>query len=365
MKKLTLTLSLALLVGSLASSPSAEALTPVPYNLSVTSMTQTSMTVNAYPFSQGLSEAINNHRRVFLNYRPTMCGDDPSTAAIVNCPAIYQMPTIVTFGYSPSPTPTLIPIYLTNLTPNTGYTLWLSYDTGIVCITTPCPSTADEFNNRILVTTQGDGQQLNQTKLQFSNIRATNATVTASIGNDEYQNYVQQRLKLAVRYITDSVNYSYNAYAQSPNYMTQNFTYSDDVFSPLPLYLSNLQPNTQYRVWIGYWPAPQPCSGYCTLSPGPYEPVYSNTSWMFTTPGADTTYSGPLTQKLYKGVQSNQVKVLQSFLIDMGFLGGTADGKFGNMTHSAVKEFQQAYGLNSDGRVGPATRSVINNLLKK
>jgi peptidoglycan hydrolase-like protein with peptidoglycan-binding domain len=70
-----------------------------------------------------------------------------------------------------------------------------------------------------------------------------------------------------------------------------------------------------------------------------------------------------LTQKLYLGIKSPEVTILQQFLIKEGYLKGSADGSFGPMTHSAVRRFQLALGLDVDGRVGPNTRSLINKLI--
>ena len=60
------------------------------------------------------------------------------------------------------------------------------------------------------------------------------------------------------------------------------------------------------------------------------------------------------------GSRGDDVKVLQQILKDKGFLNGTADGKFGNMTKNAVKKYQTANGLSSDGKVGPNTIKKLN-----
>lgn len=217
----------------------AEALSIAPSKLSFWNITQTGLTA-AYnpaggPLDAGLEEARFRKASIYLNYRPTMCGDDPATPPNTPCPAIYMAPATIPFGYSATPNPSLLPAYITGLKPATSYTFWISYDNGIRCITTPCPSTTDDFANRAMVSTAPE-------------------TVPSGV---------------------------------------------------------------------------------------------------------------PLTQKLYLGIKSPEVALLQQFLIKEGYLDGSADGSFGPMTHSAVRRFQVALGLSVDGRVGPNTRSIINKLIRQ
>lgn len=46
------------------------------------------------------------------------------------------------------------------------------------------------------------------------------------------------------------------------------------------------------------------------------------------------------------------VKLIQKILKKVGFNPGKADGKFGENTKKTVKQFQQAHGLNPDGKIG-------------
>ena len=55
---------------------------------------------------------------------------------------------------------------------------------------------------------------------------------------------------------------------------------------------------------------------------------------------------------------SNVVKV-QKRLIQYDYLNGSADGKFGAATQTAVKLFQRRNGLAVDGRVGPTTAAAL------
>lgn len=59
------------------------------------------------------------------------------------------------------------------------------------------------------------------------------------------------------------------------------------------------------------------------------------------------------------GDQGEAVKNLQDRLITLGYLKGTADGKFGNATRNAVKAFQRSNKLTSDGVAGASTLGVL------
>ena len=55
------------------------------------------------------------------------------------------------------------------------------------------------------------------------------------------------------------------------------------------------------------------------------------------------------------GSRGDRVKILQKALNDLGFAAGSADGKFGTGTQRAVVAFQQANGLEADGKAGSRT----------
>lgn len=75
------------------------------------------------------------------------------------------------------------------------------------------------------------------------------------------------------------------------------------------------------------------------------------------------TYAS-IDNNLYYGLQKNgDVKQLQEFLIDKGFLTGSATGNFFSLTLKAVKAYQSSAGINSTGYVGTLTRAAINNEL--
>ena len=59
------------------------------------------------------------------------------------------------------------------------------------------------------------------------------------------------------------------------------------------------------------------------------------------------------------GSSGSDVTRVQKKLIQWGYLSGTADGRYGEKTRSAVTAFQRRNGLAADGRVGPATAAAM------
>lgn len=59
------------------------------------------------------------------------------------------------------------------------------------------------------------------------------------------------------------------------------------------------------------------------------------------------------------GSSGENVRKVQSKLIQYGYLSGTADGKFGEKTRDAVIWFQKRNGLTVDGKVGPKTAAAL------
>ncbi|MDD5738594.1 MAG: peptidoglycan-binding domain-containing protein [Candidatus Pacebacteria bacterium] len=69
---------------------------------------------------------------------------------------------------------------------------------------------------------------------------------------------------------------------------------------------------------------------------------------------------------LYFGLSSSQVSCLQEFLKNQGpdiYPQGIVSGYFGNLTKTAVINFQEKYGIASTGYVGVLTRAKINQML--
>lgn len=62
---------------------------------------------------------------------------------------------------------------------------------------------------------------------------------------------------------------------------------------------------------------------------------------------------------LRRGDKSDQVQIMQRYLVSLGYLSSTPDGQFGSGTERAVKLFQEANGLSADGIAGVGTLSVL------
>lgn len=62
---------------------------------------------------------------------------------------------------------------------------------------------------------------------------------------------------------------------------------------------------------------------------------------------------------LRKGMKGSEVEALQKRLIELGYLFGTPDGKFGTVTSEAVYAFQKANGLVRDGVAGSRTLALL------
>ena len=66
---------------------------------------------------------------------------------------------------------------------------------------------------------------------------------------------------------------------------------------------------------------------------------------------------------LYKGMTGHtaEVKDLQQWLKDLGYLNDKVDGKFGKNTQSALKAFQEDYGFSADGVAWPEVLHDLEN----
>ena len=79
--------------------------------------------------------------------------------------------------------------------------------------------------------------------------------------------------------------------------------------------------------------------------------------------GGDIPVPTPTKPTLRKGDAGPYVTLAQTELIQRGYDLGSwgADGKFGNATEKAVKQFQQDWGLKVDGVIGPNTWAMLDS----
>lgn len=80
---------------------------------------------------------------------------------------------------------------------------------------------------------------------------------------------------------------------------------------------------------------------------------------------ARKTAPTPSVRTLLKGLKGEDVKKLQIDLIELGYSVGSSgtDSNFGGDTDSAVRLFQKDNSLEVDGKIGPASRAKIAELL--
>lgn len=69
------------------------------------------------------------------------------------------------------------------------------------------------------------------------------------------------------------------------------------------------------------------------------------------------------TTSISKGMSGENVKNLQDFLNWAGYNCGTADGKFGSKTETALKSWQKAAGLTADGKFGSGSLSAAKQFV--
>ena len=71
---------------------------------------------------------------------------------------------------------------------------------------------------------------------------------------------------------------------------------------------------------------------------------------------------GTVDKSLKRGDDGADVTVLQGVLRKLGY-DIDVDGSYGSATETAVKEFQTKYGLEADGKCGPATSAKMAEVL--
>ncbi|MBQ7865527.1 MAG: peptidoglycan-binding protein [Clostridia bacterium] len=79
------------------------------------------------------------------------------------------------------------------------------------------------------------------------------------------------------------------------------------------------------------------------------------------TPNPNAPTATPASSSLKNGSSGTEVRKVQQRLKELGYLSGSADGDFGDATEAAVRAFQQANGLDVDGKVGKQTLAKLNS----
>ena len=78
--------------------------------------------------------------------------------------------------------------------------------------------------------------------------------------------------------------------------------------------------------------------------------------------GAKTGFTYRFTLNLWRGQEGTEVRALQEALKAEGLYDAGITGVFFDRTKAAVMKFQEKYGINPTGYVGPATRAQLNAL---
>lgn len=121
--------------------------------------------------------------------------------------------------------------------------------------------------------------------------------------------------------------------------------------------LANLKPATSYTVFYK-----KDNTIRCIATPCP-ENGFESLKVEFVTKVTTTpTDNLQITKNLKYKSRGEQVIALQTFLINHGYLSGSATGYFGVLTLKAVKDFQRENYITPTGLVGPATRGVMVRL---
>ena len=104
--------------------------------LHIDSVAETSAQISVNTGNDEYLALIKNKTPLKIQWRPWMCGDDQ--AASIACTMLYVQPFSTTLDYDTDGNP--LPVVLTNLQPGIKYRVWLGYDNGMRCFTTPCVS---------------------------------------------------------------------------------------------------------------------------------------------------------------------------------------------------------------------------------
>lgn len=203
--------------------------------------------------------------------------------------------------------------------------------------------------------------------LRFTNITDTQANVSFVYGmqSDAYDVQIANRAPIKIQWRPWMCGDDQTSNKPCPMMMAIRPSVITLDYGPngelLPVVLTNLQPNTKYRVWLGYNDTrlinciQAPCYGVDT---------WQDQTYSFTTLSSNSNPDNQiLNQKLYFSVRGTQVNILENFLQGQGYMNNYIDTYFGTVTHAAVIKFQRDHGLKGDGVVGPVTRAIMNQMI--
>lgn len=187
------------------------------------------------------------------------------------------------------------------------------------------------------------------TKLTFTNVTKTSATISVVPGNDEFATAVQSRQPVKMKYRKSSESKE----IEIP------FEYKIDANGLASITLSGLKPNQEYVISLGYR-ATRVCNTE-ELCAAIYT-KYTTPTLTFKTKG-DPVKAVLITKKLSYGDKSSEVGILKKYLAQKGYMKTSTTTTFDVPTLVGVIKFQMAKNLETDGVVGTGGRTIINQEL--
>lgn len=108
----------------------------------------------------------------------------------------------------------------------------------------------------------------------------------------------------------------------------------------------------------------QPQEELAAINSGASQTIESAAAENLAAPAQAASASTAVTTGTAAADETARVQQIQVALKAAGFDPGSSDGKLGPRTKAAVRDFQQANGLNPDGKVGSRTWSKLEPYLK-
>ena len=267
-------------------------------------------------------------------------------------------PTAVTMPSTPPATiPTTPPATVVPTATNQASD-WSNFNFGDQTSTTPPISTLNPYNQPTIMPTTNTGLPSGATAIPSVSTPIPAATAPASASDSlkigaqgQVVRDVQKRLK-ELGYYRGSVDGDYGTGTAEAvqHFQARNGLTPDGICGAATknkLFSASAVPNT---------------SGSSTglTTSGSHSGSSSGSSSSGSSSGSNNTYtSGKTNIYLKLGSQGSEVKNMQNRLIYLGYMAGSADGKFASTTQSAVMAFQKRHSLNADGVAGPGTLTKL------